>query len=79
MTVGTTATKDVDFTAPSPVLTFLKGDFNLTRSIVLAVVNDTAFETNENLSVVLSPGSDEKTEVASPASAIVTITNDDGG
>ena len=51
---------------------------NNVRNILIPINDDSLFEIDEQLLVVLRPGSDDNVEVQAPAQATVTITNNDG-
>jgi subtilisin family serine protease len=72
-TSGGTATSGTDFVAQSSSLSFAPGETS--KTILVDVVGDTAFEANENFTVVLSGASANAT--ITTASATGTITNDD--
>lgn len=72
-TVGGSAASGVDFLAQSSTLSFAPGETS--KTILVDVVGDTAFEANETFSVALSGASTNAT--ITTASASGTITNDD--
>jgi subtilisin family serine protease len=72
-TAGGTATSGTDFVAQSGPLSFAPGE--TTKTVSINVVGDTAFESNETFSVVLSGASTNA--AIQTASATGTITNDD--
>ena len=77
--VGSSAQVNNDYTQPNPVLTFIAGDFsNQVRNITIPIVNDDAFEVDEEIFVILGAGSDDKVAVEPPPQATVTISDDDG-
>jgi subtilisin family serine protease len=72
-TGGGTATAGADYVAQSGLLTFAPGD--VTKTILVDVIGDTAFESNETLGVSLTaPSTNARIQTAS---ATGTITNDD--
>jgi subtilisin family serine protease len=68
-----TATAGVDYVAQSGLLTFAPGE--VTKTILVDVIGDTAFESNETLGVSLTAASTNAR--IQTASATGTITNDD--
>jgi subtilisin family serine protease len=68
-----TATAGVDYVAQSGLLTFAPGE--VTKTILVDVIGDTAFESNETLGVSLTAASTNAR--IQTASASGTITNDD--
>ncbi len=72
-TVGGTATSGTDFVSQSGTLSLAPGETS--KTIVVGVIGNTAFEANETFSLVLSGASSNAT--ITTASAVGTITNDD--
>ena len=72
-TAAGTAASGSDFVAQSGVLSFAPGETS--KTVVVGIVGDTAFESNETFSVGLSGASGNAT--IQTASATGTITNDD--
>jgi hypothetical protein len=74
-TMAGTATSGTDFTAASGTLSWADGQAG-SRSIVVAVNNDTTDESDETFTVTLS-GATGGLTLGSPAAATVTIVDDD--
>ena len=72
-TAAGTATSGTDYASQSGVLSFAPGETS--KTILVDVVGDTAYEANETFSLVLSGASSNAT--ITTASAVGTITNDD--
>jgi thermitase len=72
-TAGGAATSGTDFVFQSGTLSFAPGETS--KTIVVDVIGDTAFEGNETFSLALSGASSNAT--ITTASAVGTITNDD--
>ncbi len=72
-TAGGSAAAGTDFVAQSGTLSFAPGE--TTKTVAVDVIGDTAFESNETFTVVLSGASSNAT--IQTASATGTITNDD--
>jgi hypothetical protein len=76
-TADGTATAGSDYTATSGTLTFAPGESS--KTINIPVINDNVFEGNETLSIALSnPGGDGPVELIDPASAVLTIQDNEG-
>ncbi len=73
-TTNDTATAGSDYTALFGTLTFAAGETN--KVLVLTILNDTAYETNESFGLVLSAPTGEAT-LGSNTAVTVTITDND--
>ena len=74
-TVNGTAVAGGDFVAQSGTLTFVAGE--VSKNIIIQVLNDNVFEGTENFSVVLSNGIGTGAQVVSPSSASISISDND--
>lgn len=73
-TANGTATSGSDYTSASGTLSFAAGETS--KTLVVALSNDPAVEADETVSLALSNPTGGAT-LASPATAVLTITNDD--
>ena len=72
-----TATAPSDYTAVSQTVTFANGD-TANKTVSIPIVNDTSVEPNETVNLALSNPTGGAT-LGSPSTAVLTITDDDGG
>ncbi|HSI36859.1 MAG TPA: Calx-beta domain-containing protein [Tepidisphaeraceae bacterium] len=73
-TANGTATAGNDYTAASGTLSFAAGETS--KTLTVAILNDTAFEANETFTVGLS-GATAGAAIGAPSSSTVTIVSDD--
>jgi len=72
-----TATAGPDYTATSQTVSFASGD-TANKTVSIPIVNDTSVEPNETINLALSNPTGGVT-LGSPSTAVLTITDDDGG
>ena len=72
-----TATAPADYTAVSQSVSFAAGD-TANKTVSIPIINDTLVEGNETLTLTLSSPTGGAT-LGSPSTAVLTITDNDGG